>query len=95
MYDVVLVGGTVLDPARKVNRRLDVAVEAGRIAKVDTSIETRDARRVIDVSGKIVCPGLIDLHAHVLDGVASNGVHPDLAGVRAGVTTIVDAGSSG
>src|SRR5262249_45153601 len=44
---------------------------------------------------KTVAPGLIDLHTHVFDGVAANGVHPDIAGVHAGVTTVVDAGSSG
>ena len=45
--------------------------------------------------GTIVTPGLIDLHAHVFEGFASNGVHPDLGGVYAGVTTLVDAGSAG
>jgi dihydroorotase len=95
MYDLALVGGTVLDPAQGINTRLDVAVEAGRIAGAGESIDPRQARRVVDVSGMLVCPGLIDLHAHVFDGVSGNGVHPDLAGVRAGVTTVVDAGSSG
>src|SRR6185295_1894177 len=57
--------------------------------------EAQAATRIIDVTGKIVTPGLIDLHAHVFDGVTSNGVDPNLAGVRAGVTTIVDAGSAG
>ena len=50
---------------------------------------------MIDISGRTVTPGLIDLHAHVFEGVNEAGVQPDLAGVRAGVTTIVDAGSSG
>jgi dihydroorotase len=95
MYDLVLRGGTVIDPAQGLHAQLDVAVDNGTIAEVRQGIPADMARRAIDVSGKIVTPGLIDLHAHVLDGVNANGVHPDIAGVRAGVTTVVDAGSSG
>ena len=50
---------------------------------------------MLEVAGTMVTPGLIDLHAHVFEGFNGNGVHPDLGGVYAGVTTIVDAGSSG
>jgi dihydroorotase len=50
---------------------------------------------VVEVAGDLVTPGLIDLHAHVFSGFNRNGVHPDLGGVYAGVTTIVDAGSAG
>jgi dihydroorotase len=95
MYDLVLSGGTVIDPSQGLHGRFDLAVENGKVAQVAASIDATQARRVIDVAGKTVTPGLIDLHAHVFDGVAHNGVHPDLAGVRAGVTTVVDAGSSG
>jgi dihydroorotase len=95
MYDLVLKGGVVLDPTQGLHGPFDVAVSDGKIAELAASIDTTRARRVIDASGKTVTPGLIDLHAHVFDGVAHNGVHPDLAGVRAGVTTVVDAGSSG
>jgi dihydroorotase len=95
MYDLVLRGGTVIDPSQGLHAQRDVAVEAGRIAEVATNIDTATAKMVLDVDGKTVTPGLIDLHAHVFDGVTSNGVQPDLAGVRAGVTTVVDAGSAG
>jgi dihydroorotase len=95
VYDLVLKGGTVVDPAQGRRGPFDVAVADGKIAEVAESIEARDARRIVDVAGKYVTPGLIDIHAHVFDGVAANGVHPDVAGVRAGVTTVVDAGSSG
>ena len=95
MYDLVLRGGTVLDPASGLHERRDVAVRGGLIADIGERLDVRDATRVLDVEGKLVTPGLIDLHAHVFDGVASNGVQPDLAGVHAGVTTIVDAGSAG
>jgi dihydroorotase len=95
VYDLVLRGGTVIDPVQGRRLALDVAVEGGKIAALETGIDPKTALRVVDVAGKYVTPGLIDVHAHVFDGVASNGVHPDLAGVRAGVTTVVDAGSSG
>jgi dihydroorotase len=95
MYDLVLTGGTVIDPGQGLHGAFDVAVQDGQIAHLGAPIDVSQAERVIDVSGKIVTPGLIDLHTHVFDGVAHNGVHPDQAGVRAGVTTVVDAGSSG
>ena len=67
----------------------------GCIACIAPSIPATDTTKVVDISGKILCPGLIDIHTHVFDGIASNGVNPDLGGVRSGVTTLVDAGSSG
>jgi dihydroorotase len=95
MFDLLLKGGSVLDPAQELRGALDVAVQDGKIASVAANIPASEARRVIHVPGKTVTPGLIDLHTHVFDGVAANGVHPDIAGVHAGVTTVVDAGSSG
>jgi dihydroorotase len=95
MYDLVLKGGRVVDPSGGLDGVLDVAVEKGTIARVAAGIAPTDAARVIDVAGKIVTPGLIDLHAHVFEGVNRTGVNPDLAGVLSGVTTIVDAGSAG
>ena len=95
MYDLVLKGGTVLDPSSKLDGRQDVAVEAGKIARIAPDIAANEAARAIDVSGRVVVPGLIDLHAHVFEGVNRTGVNPDLAGVLAGVTTVVDAGSAG
>ena len=95
MYDLLLKGGSVIDPAQDLRGVLDVAVQDGKIAQVAANIPASEARRVVHVPGKTVTPGLIDLHTHVFDGVAANGVHPDIAGVHAGVTTVVDAGSSG
>ena len=82
MYDLVLKGGTVIDPAQGLNGALDVAIENGTIAAVVPDIARTDTKRVIDIPNRIVTPGLIDLHTHVFDGVAGNGVNPDLAGVR-------------
>jgi dihydroorotase len=95
MYDLVLKGGRVVDPASGLDGVLDVAVENGTIARVAADIAPTETARVIEVTGKIVTPGLIDLHAHVFEGVNRTGVNPDLAGVYSGVTTIVDAGSAG
>ena len=95
MYDLLIRGGTVIDPSQSIHALNDVAVEAGRIARVAPGIPVEEAARVIDVPGKLVTPGLIDLHTHVYDGVNGNGVRADLGGVNAGVTTMVDAGSAG
>jgi dihydroorotase len=95
MYDLLLKGGTVLDAASGLDGVLDVAIENGKIARIAAGIAAGEAARVVEVGGKLVTPGLIDCHAHVFEGVSRTGVNPDLAGVYAGVTTIVDAGSAG
>ena len=95
MYDLILKGGTVVDPSRGLQGAHDIAVQDGKIARIAQSIPTDQATRVVDVSGRTVTPGLIDLHVHVFDGFARNGVSPDLGGVHSGVTTLVDAGSAG
>ena len=95
MTDLLLKGGEVIDPAQGVRAKLDVAVTDGVISAVAPNISAADAKRVIHVNGNIVIPGMIDLHTHVYEGVNQNGINPDLAGVRSGVTTVLDAGSSG
>jgi dihydroorotase len=95
MHDLLLKGGTVVDPSTGLDGLCDIAVRDGLIARIAKDIPSAEATQTIEVGGKIVTPGLIDLHAHVFEGVNRNGVHPDLGGVRAGVTTIVDAGSAG
>ncbi len=64
-YDLLLKGGEVIDPGWPFHQQADVAISKGKIAAVAPDIPTTAAARVLDVSGKIVCPGLIDLHAHV------------------------------
>ena len=94
-YDVLIKGGRVIDPASQTDRPLDVAIQGGRIAKVAADIDASEAARWVDARGKLVVPGLIDVHAHIFEHGSSNGLDPDLAGVRSGVTTIVDGGSAG
>ncbi|HEY0419428.1 MAG TPA: amidohydrolase/deacetylase family metallohydrolase [Acetobacteraceae bacterium] len=93
MFDLLLKGGRVIDPARNVDDVVDVAFADGRVAAVGHDLgEAADTR---DVSGKIVAPGLIDLHTHVYWGGTSLGVDPDSYAKNSGVTTLVDAGSAG
>ena len=96
MTDLLLRGGRVYDPARGIsNGALDVAVSGDRISEVAAGIDPSLFETVVDVPGKIIAPGLIDLHAHVYHGFNPTGVHPDVAGVGSGVTTVVDGGSGG
>ncbi|GAA4335313.1 amidohydrolase/deacetylase family metallohydrolase [Pigmentiphaga soli] len=93
-FDLVITGGRVIDPASGLDAVADVAIAGDRIAAVGKNLAPRAARR-IDAAGKLVCPGLIDLHVHVYEWVTNFGVCADEAGVHAGVTTVVDQGSSG
>jgi dihydroorotase len=95
MYDLLLKGGTVVDPSTGLDGVHDIAVQGVMISHIAPDIPAAEATRTIELTGKIVTPGLIDLHAHVFEGFNRTGVHPDLGGVHAGVTTIVDAGSAG
>lgn len=92
-YDLVLRGARVMDPGNGVDRRMDVALLDGRIAAVQLSIPPSQARKVLDVTGLYVVPGLVDLHAHVFGYEGS--LNPDETALRAGTTTVVDAGGSG
>jgi dihydroorotase len=101
--DILLKGGHVIDPANGIDSKMDVAIADGKIYKVAPDIDAADARKVIDVGGLYVTPGLIDMHVHVFYGTdkgsyIANGwdaVPPDGFTFRAGVTTVVDAGSAG
>lgn len=95
MTDLLLKGGEVIDPSQNIRATMDIAITDGAISQVAPNISARDAKRVINVQGKIVTPGLIDLHTHVYEAVNQTGINPDIAGVRSGVTTVIDAGSAG
>ncbi len=93
-YDLVIKGGRVVDPAQEISAEVDVAITGDKVAKVAPNI-AEPARRALDARGKIVTPGLIDLHVHVYDGVTPLGIPADPNCIAKGVTTAVDAGSSG
>jgi len=107
-YDLLLKGGHVIDPANHIDAVMDVAVSGGKIAAVEKDIPAASAGKVVDATGLYVTPGMIDIHYHVgYGGAPLNWFDPearshgeplatpaDLA-LQSGVTTIVDAGTSG
>lgn len=100
--DILLKGGHVIDPANNIDEVMDVAITENKIVEVAANIPTNNTEQVIDVSGLYVTPGIIDLHTHVYFGTTDNlqadsyvSLPADAFSFRAGVTTVVDAGSSG
>ncbi len=101
-YDLLIRGGHVIDPKNKVDAVADVAIAGGKIALVGPSIPADRAKRVVNATGLIVTPGLIDIHAHLYAGTGIKGaytgdlsVYPDSFSFRTGLTTMVDAGTAG
>lgn len=94
-YDLLIAGGRVVDPSQALSAQRDIAIAAGAIVRIDANIPRHQARDVLDARGKIVTPGLIDMHGHVYDSAIPISVDPDAVGISKGVTTIVDAGSTG
>lgn len=94
-YDLLIKGGRVVDPSQRLSAVRDLAVRGQRIAKVAENLAESEARQVLDARGKIVTPGLIDVHVHVYDGVAPLGIPADPSCIARGVTTVLDAGSAG
>jgi dihydroorotase len=95
LYDLLIQGGTVIDPARNVHSVLDVAVSDGKIAEISPNISPEKSRKTISAAGKLVTPGLIDIHVHVYEGATEAGINADHYCIGRGVTTAVDAGSAG
>ena len=92
MNDLVLKGGRVIDPSQGIDKVTDIAFAGGKVAAIGDNLSGTDTR---DVAGKIVSPGLIDLHTHVYWGGTSLGVEAELLARTGGVTTFIDAGSAG
>jgi dihydroorotase len=94
-YDLLLKGGEVIDPSQALYRHCDVAFRDGRVAAIESDIAAATAEEVIDVSGFLVTPGLMDIHGHFFHRGWPGAVDPDIACLPSGVTTGVDAGSTG
>jgi len=93
LYDTLIRGGRVIDPARNIDGLFDVAILGGRIAAVAPDLPRAQASECIEARGQLVLPGLIDTHAHVFKYVTGRfGLDADLVGVRSGVTTLIDQG---
>src|SRR3954451_1643844 len=94
-FDQLLRGGRVICPASGNDGIRDVAIRNGKIAAVQPDILPTSAKESVDVTGKLVLPGLIDTHAHVYQYVTGRfGMKADMVGVQSGVTTLVDQGGA-
>ncbi len=96
-YDLLLKGGHVIDPKNGIDGPMDVAIAGGKIARVAPNIDAAEANTTADVRGLYVTPGIIDIHTHlyIWASLKGEGVQADAFSFRSGVTTMVDAGSSG
>ena len=95
IYDLLLKNGNVIDPANNRKGRMDVAITGNKIVKVGANIPASHARVVVEAGEYYVTPGLIDIHTHFDEQGASLNLNPDHNALPSGVTTAVDAGSSG
>ena len=95
LYDLLIQGGRVIDPASRLSAMRDVAIAGGRIAKVAENIPPAQARQVYSAAGKLVTPGLIDMHTHVYRYAINLSVDSDIVGFQNGVSTVLDCGSTG
>lgn len=95
MYDLLISHGHVIDPVAGINEPRDVAIQGGRIAAILAPGTSAEARRVVDVQGRYVVPGLIDFHVHVFPGVSHFGIDADPSCLARGVTSVLDFGTAG
>jgi dihydroorotase len=101
--EILIKGGHVIDPKNNIDGISDVAITNGRILKIAKNIDTHNVLRVVDARGMYVVPGLVDIHTHDFYGPdperhfcnGSESLLPDSFAFRSGITTVVDAGSSG
>ena len=95
MYDILLRHGEVIDPSQEIHKIASVAIQNGKIAEIADDISEAKAKKVIPAEGKIITPGLIDIHCHPGAGLVWIGVSADEIGLDTGVTLLGDAGTSG
>jgi dihydroorotase len=93
--DLLLVGGTVVDPSQGLHAKKEIGIAQGRIVLVEDAIQRARARQVVDCADLIVTPGLVDLHVHVYEGASHYGIEVDSTCLQTGATTVLDLGSAG
>jgi len=93
-YDLVIANGDVLDPSQKLRGKRDIGIKHGQIAAIESSIPAARAVQRIDAAGKLVTPGLVDLHTHLVPHLGIGLPADELVGITA-VTTAVSAGDAG
>jgi len=94
-FDLVIKGGEVLDPSQKLRGVRDVGIRYGVVEAIEPSIPAERALRVLDASGRLVTPGLIDLHSHVYPYGSAIGIPADELVPYQASTTVVSAGDAG
>jgi dihydroorotase len=92
---ILLKDGLIVDPSREIHQTGSVALQDGRIVAAGEDLSEYEAERVFDMRGKIIAPGLIDIHCHPAAGLMPGSPWPDEIGISMGVTTLCDAGSTG
>jgi dihydroorotase len=94
-FDLIIKDGTIIDPSQNLIEKKDIGISDGKIASVSDYISESDGVQIITARGKYITAGLIDLHVHVWWGVAHLAIPADPVCIERGVTTAIDAGSSG
>ena len=94
-YDLLLTNGHILDPSQNIDSIADIAFKDGKVQEISSTLDKEKASQIRDVSGKLVTPGLIDLHTHIYWGGTSIGIDPTDYARRCGTTTMIDAGTAG
>jgi dihydroorotase len=95
MFQILLKNGLIVDPMQGISQIGSVALRDGKIAAIGKDLPEAEAEKVFDLTGKIVAPGLIDIHCHAAVGIFSIACPPDEMGLARGVTALCDAGSVG
>jgi len=93
--DLILKGGRIIDPSQHLDTVADIGFAGGKVAGIGASVAADPGTEVIDVAGRIMTPGLIDMHTHVYWGGTSLGIDAEDFCRTSGVTTAIDTGSAG